>query len=173
MAMNQVLLELFRHNTWATLGLIEYCQGLSDDLLDATIPGTYGSIRETLRHLVRAEESYYWTVTRERFAEILPEQGPVALAELAERIRGLGPHWETLIQDEDLPSRETTTRDGWRVPAAVPMAQCVHHADTHRTHVLSLLGARGVEVPEYPDLSVWDHAISTGSMREPSASTGG
>ena len=150
--MNGVLLELYRHKTWATLRLIEHCQGLDDEHLDATIPGTFGTIRDTLRHLVGAEEGYFWTVTRERLSEPLPD-GPVPLGELAERIRRLGPRWEVLAQDADAPSREVTTRNGWRMPGAVPMAQAIHHADDHRSHVLSILGARGLEVP---DLSVWD-----------------
>jgi uncharacterized damage-inducible protein DinB len=50
--MNGALLSMYRHKTWATLRLIEHCQGLADDHLDATIPGTYGTIRDTLRHLV-------------------------------------------------------------------------------------------------------------------------
>jgi uncharacterized damage-inducible protein DinB len=53
--MNDVLLELYRHKTWATLRLIEHCQGLGDEHLDATIPGTFGTIRDTLRHLVNSE----------------------------------------------------------------------------------------------------------------------
>ena len=55
--MTEALLELYRHKTWATLRLIKYCQDLTDETLDATIPGTYGSIRETPRHLVGAEET--------------------------------------------------------------------------------------------------------------------
>jgi uncharacterized damage-inducible protein DinB len=158
--MNGALLELYRHKTWATLRLIEHCQGLDDEHLDATIPGTYGTIRDTLRHLVRSEEGYFWTLTRERLSEPLPD-GPVPMDELAERIRRLGPRWEILAQDADLPAREVTTRDGWRVPGAVPMAQAIHHADDHRSHVLSILGAGGLEVP---DLDVWSYAESAGHM---------
>jgi uncharacterized damage-inducible protein DinB len=84
--MNEVLLELYRHKTWATLRLIEHCQSLDDAQLDATIPGTYGTIRDTLRHLVGAEERYFWEVTGNRLAEPFPD-GPVPLAELAGRIR--------------------------------------------------------------------------------------
>jgi hypothetical protein len=89
--------------------------------------------------------------------------GPVPLGELADRIRRLGQRWEILAQDADAPGREVTTRDGWRTLVLVPMAQAIHHADDHRSHVLSILGARGLEVPE---LSVWDYAISTGLMHE-------
>jgi uncharacterized damage-inducible protein DinB len=169
--MNDVLLELYRHKTWATLRLIEYCQGLDDEHLDATIPGTFGTIRDTLHHLVRAEEGYFWTVTRERLSEPLGDvgDGPAPLGELAERIRRLRPRWEILSQDADSQRREVTTRDGWRTPGAVPMAQAIHHADDHRTHVLSILGARGLDVP---DLDVWEYADAAGLMRGPPASSG-
>src|SRR5262252_1200865 len=167
--MNEVLLELYRHKTWATLRLIEYCQGLGDEHLDATIPGTYGTIRETLHHLVRAEEGYFWTVTRERLSEPLPDE-PAPLGELAERIRRLGPRWEALVRETDLPDRPVMSRDGWRFPAWVSMTQAIHHADDHRTHVLSILGARGLEVPE---LDVWGYAFSVGVMEQLPPSSGG
>ncbi len=171
--MNGTLLELFRHKTWATLRLIGYCQDLADEHLDATTPGTYGTIRQTLRHLVEAEEGYFSILTRARFltkdeaaAFVFPDplpEGPVPLEDLAGRIRRLGPRWETLAQDADLPVREVTTRDGWSMPGAVPLAQVIHHADDHRTHVLSILGSRGLEVPE---LDLWGYADSAGLARE-------
>jgi NADPH:quinone reductase-like Zn-dependent oxidoreductase/uncharacterized damage-inducible protein DinB len=170
------LLALFRHKTWATLLLIEYCQDLADEHLDATTPGTLGTIRETLRHLVEAEEGYYSIVTREPFpskdvaeAFVFPDplpDGPVPLDELAERIRRLGPRWEVLAQDADLQAREVTTTDGWRLPAALVMAQAIHHADDHRSHILSILGARGVPLPEPNGLDVWGYAESAGLMQE-------
>jgi uncharacterized damage-inducible protein DinB len=111
--MTDALLELYRHKTWATLRLIEYCQGVADEHLDATTPGTFGTIRETLRHLVVAEEGYFRMLTRERLSEPLSD-GPVALNELAERIRRLGPRWELLAQDAEVAGREVTSSDGWR-----------------------------------------------------------
>lgn len=174
--MNGALLEQYRHKTWATLRLIEYCQGLGDEHLDATIPGTFGTIRETLRHLVAAEEGYFSILTRERFhtkeeaeafvlLDPLPE-GPVPLDELAERIRRLGPRWEVLAQDPDLPTREVTSTDGWRFPGAVAMAQAIHHADDHRSHIMSILGAQGLELPGPNDLDVWGYAEANDQMQE-------
>jgi uncharacterized damage-inducible protein DinB len=166
--MNGALLELYRHMTWATLCVIELCQGLDDEALDATIPGTFGTIRETLRHLVNAEEGYFRILTRERLSEPLPD-GPIPMDELAARIRRLGPRWEVLAQDTDRPTREATSSDGWRFPGWVPMAQAIHHADAHRSHVLSILGARGMKVP---DLGVWDYAEAVGQMHELQRVTG-
>ena len=168
--MNGTLLELFRHKTWATLRLIEHCQRLDNEHLDATIPGTYGTIRDTLRHLVNAEEGYFAILTGERLSEPLPH-GPIPLDELAERIRRLGPRWEILAQDTELADREVTSRDGWprsgwRMRGAAPMAQAIHDADEHRSQVLSILGARGLGAPA---LDVWSHAESTGLLQAPRA----
>ena len=162
--MSEVLLALYRHKTWATLRLIEYCQGIDAEHLDATIPGTYGTIRETLHHLVGAEERYLYRVTGERLSEPMPE-GPVGLDELAERIRRLGPRWEQLATDPEVQSRVVVTSDGWRLPAAVPMAQAIHHADDHRSHVMSILGARGLDVPEPNGLDLWGYAEAAGVMQ--------
>jgi uncharacterized damage-inducible protein DinB len=163
------LLALHRHKTWATLRLIEHCQELDDDHLDATMPGTYGTIRDTLRHLVHADEDYLSMLTGDPWPEPMSDR-PIPLDELADRIRRLGPRWEALAEDRDLANREAVADDGVRMPSAVPMAQAIHHADDHRTHVLSILGARGLEVP---DLDVWAYAESQGMLWAPEEAPGG
>jgi uncharacterized damage-inducible protein DinB len=162
------MLALFRHKTWATLRLIEHCKGLEDEHLDATIPGTYGTIRETLRHIVDAEEGYFLILTRAPFktkeaaaAYVDPDPlpgGPVPLDVLAERIRRLGPRWEELAADADIAGREVTSTDGWRWPGGVILAQTILHAGDHRTQIMSILGARGLELPGPNDLDAWGYA---------------
>jgi uncharacterized damage-inducible protein DinB len=169
------MLFLFRHKTWATLRLMEYCQGLHAEHLDATVPGTYGTIRETLRHIVDAEEGYLSILTRERFptkeaaaAYVFPDplpDGTLPVDVLAERIKRMGPRWEVLAQDAVLPGREVTTTDGYRLPGAVLLGQAIHHAGDHRTHVMSILGARGLALPGPNDLDAWGYAEETGLMQ--------
>lgn len=159
--MSEVLLELYRHKTWATLALIDFCAKLDVALLDATTPGTYGSIRDTLRHLVRAEEGYMQRVTGRPIADRLAEDASVDLADLAARIRRMGPEWEALARDPSAGDRMVTTDAGWRLKAADVMAQAVHHADDHRTHVLSVISAHGTEGP---DLDLWSYADANGRV---------
>ena len=103
-------------------------------------------------------------VTGERLAPPLPD-GPIPLPELADRIRRMGPRWELLAADTKAQAREVTTSDGWRLRAALPMAQAIHHADDHRSHVLSILGARGLPVPEPNGLDVWGYVEAEGLMQ--------
>src|SRR3712207_6716048 len=53
-----VLTALFEHNVWANLTLLDFCAQLSDEQLDTTAVGCFGSIRDTLVHIVGAEVSY-------------------------------------------------------------------------------------------------------------------
>jgi uncharacterized damage-inducible protein DinB len=166
--MNEALAELFQHKTWATLQLIEALEGMDADVLELTTPGTYGTIRATLHHLVSADQSYLATVTGNPPAHPLPA-GQVPLEALAGLTRELGPRWDAVAREPGIASRELTTRDGWRTPAAIAIAQAIHHAECHRGHVMSVIGAHGIELPGLDigeDLDVWHHGIAVGLMRE-------
>jgi uncharacterized damage-inducible protein DinB len=165
--MTSVLLELYRHKTWATLRLIEFCEKLPPENLEETTPGTYGSIRATLHHLVTAEDNYQTAVTGEPIGEPLPPDA--TLETLARRIRALAPRWEALANDPAAPEREVSNRAGTRIARGVAvLAQAIHHADDHRTQVASILGGRGVEPP---DLDVWAYGEEAGYVRTRRPST--
>jgi uncharacterized damage-inducible protein DinB len=50
-----LLADAFDHHVWATLTVLDACGSLTDEQLATTVPGTYGSILDTLRHLVGAD----------------------------------------------------------------------------------------------------------------------
>ena len=65
--------DFFKFNLWANLRLLDACAQLSNAQLDATIIGTFGSIRETLMHLFASEEGYARHVTGKAPAPLLRE----------------------------------------------------------------------------------------------------
>jgi len=165
--MSVVLLDLFRHNTWATLKLIDFCESLDPELIRERMPGTFGSVYSTLYHMVTSEEGYCFRVSGgplwEPLAEPTDFDNLPQLSEFADRFRKLGAQWEKVAQDPDLPTRAMRTSDGFDITGRVPMAQSIHHADDHRGQILSVLGARGIEVPE---LDIWAFAFEFNLMRE-------
>ena len=52
------MVELFQYNHWANQELMAICMGLSDEMMVASNPGSYGSIRETFAHILKAEISF-------------------------------------------------------------------------------------------------------------------
>ncbi len=57
--------DFFRYNLWANQRLLDACEQLSDEQLDATMNGIFGSVRGTLMHLFSSEEGYARSLTGE------------------------------------------------------------------------------------------------------------
>ena len=152
--------DLSRHHVWATDSLLAYCESLDDATMQATVPGTYGSILQTLQHLVDSDGSYIARITN-----AWPEGHPwsddqdVDLATLRERAAILG---KILIEfldgewDVDKVYLAYGGDDVFEVPAGVFVTQIFHHANEHRAHVCTALGALGIAPPE---VSAWEYAI--------------
>jgi uncharacterized damage-inducible protein DinB len=148
------LTTLFRHNLWANLRLLEQCAGLSAEQLDATIHGSFGSIRDTLEHIVTSEQSYFSRISTgqpRRHAEGAP---PLTMAEMLESARttGLGLiEWAPKVQADDTLQLdwEGTPRD---VPKAIILTQVINHATEHRAQVMAIMTQLGIEPP---DLQGW------------------
>ncbi len=53
-----LLADAFGHHVWATVRVLDACSALDDAQLATAVPGTYGSIIQTLRHLVDGDVFY-------------------------------------------------------------------------------------------------------------------
>ena len=163
--MGHGLHDLARHNAWATGQVLEYCRGLDEPTLRATVPGTYGTIIETLRHIVASEASYLARASGARSPHPWRSADPVGLDELAERAAELATTWERFLAgDVDIERLGEARGDEgelFAVPAGVFVTQALHHANEHRAHICTILGALGRDTPE---VSGWDWAIDTGRM---------
>jgi uncharacterized damage-inducible protein DinB len=161
--LDQLLIEAFRYNKWANLHLLDVCAKLSDDQLQLTAPGTYGTISSTLLHLVAAEQRYL-----RRLAGTKPEinerdQSAPTLAQLREHAARSGDQLIELasrITAEDTMEEE---RGGqlMKLHLWVVVVQAIHHGNDHRTHVCTILGAH--DIP-YGEMDVWAYGQATGAI---------
>ena len=60
------LVEFIRYNNWSNQQVLAACRDLDESQLAAAIPGAYGTIRQTLEHIIRAEASYLRLLTGSR-----------------------------------------------------------------------------------------------------------
>ena len=153
--MSALLAEFFRHNAWANQHLLDVCAGRTEQQLDATVPGTYGSIRDTLGHLLGAEKRYLAALSGveiERSSGALP--GFPAFDRLRDQARRTG-HGLIDVARRTRPNRIVRgVRGGepFAIPAAVFLMQAIDHATEHRTHIRTILTTLGIEPP---DLDAW------------------
>jgi uncharacterized damage-inducible protein DinB len=158
--MANVLVDLFRHNTWANERMLEYCAGLDDAQLDATEDGTYGSVSDTLVHLFGAQGRYAETLAGKRPEPMVSEREPWpgfetlrasahasnrVLEEVAARADSMGPvsrEWDGRIVE---------------LPVSLLLTQAINHATEHRAHINTILTQTAVE-PVPLDGWAWNDA---------------
>ncbi|NUM49091.1 MAG: DinB family protein [Anaerolineales bacterium] len=152
------LTTLFNHYLWANVSLFEQCANLTPEQLDATLLGTFGSIRETLEHIVRAEQNYLHRIrTGQRL--VRPENASsLTMAEMLASLRTTGEgliEWAGKVQPD-----ETVTVDWEGTPRGVPktilLTQAINHATEHRSQVMAILTQLGIEPPELDGWNYFD-----------------
>src|SRR3954463_12836463 len=67
---SSIVRDAFDHHVWAHNQILDACAGLTAEQLASTVPGTYGSILPTVRHLLGADRGYLNLLTNGRVTEI-------------------------------------------------------------------------------------------------------
>jgi len=157
--------DAFAHHVWATQRLIDTCLALTREQLEFVEPGTYGSIIETLRHLVSADASYLSVLSDGRYDQV--DESTMSLAQLRAVIERDGPGWqEVLLADLDPDAIVVRHRDDGsesHAPLGIRIAQVIHHGTDHRSQICTALTTLGIEPPL---IDAWDYAESEGRLQE-------
>lgn len=170
--MTDFLLRQMRHGVWANEKLIERCRALTDEQLELTVPGTYGTIRKTLAHIVASEEGYLVRLLGTLLHESpTREQDGPTLDAIAAHIPHVANAVERLFAkgspDPDRVIADTPMRRAgapqFEMAAWPPATQFVYHGIDHRSQIDTILSAHGLETL---DLQVWPYAMDLGASRE-------
>ncbi len=148
--MSESQIELFRHNVWATQRLFDACAGLSDAQLDATAGGTFGTVRDTLMHLVGAQERFVTALAEHGPVRVIREREPFpGVAELRDAARTSGVALVELAARAQSGATATTTWRGeeFTLPVWLLLLQAITHATEHRTQVAAILTQQGIQPP--------------------------
>ena len=160
-----MLADAFDHHIWATLRVLDACAPLSDEQLASVVPGTYGSILDTLRHTVGADCSYLWLLSGGKVDQVVEDSMDVAALRAA--IEANGPVWQAVLAtatDPDQPvTRHRDDGSSGTAPLGIRLAQVVHHGTDHRSQVCTALTALGITPPE---IDVWDMGDAQGRLSE-------
>ena len=159
--MTPPMLRQMRHDVWATQMLLDRCRTLTNEQLQFTAPGTYGTIQKTFAHIVRANEGYLNTygVIPQPFIDL-----DAPLEEIASRLARVREAVEQLFKSKEL-DFDRRIRDDRRkadLELWVPLAQFSHHGSDHRSQIGTILTLNGLEAPE---LDVWAYATAEGAFK--------
>ncbi len=160
-----LLTDAFGHHVWATVTLIDACLELDPGQLETAVPGTFGSILETLRHTAGADRSYLWLLTGGALPEV--DEASMDLAALRKVMAENGSAWAAYLAGDLDPDgfvvrhRDDGTESG--APLTIRLAQVIHHGTDHRSQVCTALTSLGIEPPA---IDAWDFAWKDGRLTE-------
>jgi uncharacterized damage-inducible protein DinB len=160
MKFTDTLTTLFSHHLWANLCLFERCAQLTGEQLDASIPGSFGSIAVTMQHIVTSEQSYFSRISTGKPRRYDENAAALTMAEMLESLRTTGTgliEWAAKVQAD-----ETVTVDWEGTPREVPktviLTQIINHATEHREQIKAIMTELGIEPP---DLQGWAYFDET------------
>ena len=143
--------------------MLDACAGLDDAQLATTLPGTYGSIFDTLRHLVDGDV-FYLDVLRGGEPEPFDKQAS-DIPMLRAVMEAHDPIWQALVARDVDPTADVVEYEdsGYEThaPLGIRLAQALYHGADHRSQVCTALTSLGIEPP---GIEVWDFAALDGRM---------
>jgi uncharacterized damage-inducible protein DinB len=145
------LADFFKFNLWANLRVLDACANLDNAQLDATMRGTFGSVRQTLMHICAGEEGYVQRFTGRRPEPALHERDPFpGFDELRRRARQSGEGLIATAEQFDPGQVLHLSYDGqlYAVPAIFVLIQAINHATDHRSQIATQLSQQNVTLPE-------------------------
>ncbi|MCB0128188.1 MAG: DinB family protein [Caldilineaceae bacterium] len=148
------LIEFVLYNQWANQQLLSICMKLDEELLAAKIPGTYGSILDTFRHLLRAEASFLQRVHGTAPRPAFNWDEVPSLAQLAVFADQVAETFLETVQNVVPTQNVHEENDEWTFDyqARLIFMSLAYHGIAHRTDMTTFLTSKGLEMPE---LDIW------------------
>jgi uncharacterized damage-inducible protein DinB len=144
------LVELIRYNNWANAEVIAACMKLTPDQLSASVQGSYGTIPETLGHMIFAEADYVGRMTGDRPQPSFRREDGPSLEELAafagivagallDAVHRIPPT-QNVHEEEDGLTMDYQARHLFM--------QAINHGIEHRTNITTIIASLGLPTPE-------------------------
>jgi len=150
------LAEFIRYNNWANQQVLEACQKLNEDQLAAAMPGAYGTIRDTLEHIIEGEAFYVGLLTGHRPQPPFKWEARPGLAEMRGYAAQVGNALVDAINRIRPTDRINEEDQGkkFHYQALAVFIQIINHGVEHRTNITTILSA-GQHTP--PGVDGWGY----------------
>ena len=165
--MSAILRSIIDHHIWANDRLLTFCEGLAEEQLALTVPGTYGPVHRMIVHIAEAEQVYLSRIPDTGITVTLDDEASplVPVVEVRAALQRTGQVWREVIDrwPDDLAFTYRTRRgDEERKTVSFSVVQMLDHGSEHRNQVRTTLSTHGIEPPEI-DGWLWDDEREAGT----------
>lgn len=143
--MKEILLDLAGYNLWANTLLADCCSQLPEALLEQTFAGSFGSIRDTVLHMLDAE-SIWWQRIKLQDSIIRPGDGFIgSTADAFKLLKQQDESWKSWIEHASIAalqhefSYRNTKREKFTQPTYQVLLHLFNHGTYHRGQLVNHL----------------------------------
>ena len=151
-----MLAEFVHYNNWANRQVLDACQKLSEGQLAVAMSGAYGTVRDTLEHIIRSEAGYVALLTGTRPDPPFKWEARPGVDEMTAYAAQVGQALEDAayrLAPTDHVYQEWQGRKVHYEALAV-FIQIVNHGIEHRTNITTILSH---EQQPRPDVDGWGY----------------
>jgi uncharacterized damage-inducible protein DinB len=143
-------MEFILYNNWANQQVLRACEHLSDNELAERIPGAYGTIRDTLEHIVQGETFYLKLLAGSYPEPPFKWEDRPGLTEVTAYAAQVGQSMVEMAR-QTLPNDPVTEEDGgkqFHYQALAVFIQIINHGIEHRTNITTVLNQGPYKPPK-------------------------
>jgi len=135
------VMEFILYNNWANQQVLQACLNLSEEQLATIIPGAYGTIRDTLQHIIEGEEFYVELLTGRRPQPSFQWGAKPGVPEMRDYGARVGNALVDAIHRIRPTDRVHEEGEGatFHYQALAVFIQIVNHGVEHRTNITTIL----------------------------------
>jgi uncharacterized damage-inducible protein DinB len=148
-----IINELYRYNSWANRRIVALCDGLTDAQLDEPRAMGFGSLRNTVFHILAAEEIWLERWTGVPWRPFPMEAAGLQLGDIARRLERVAAERQALV-DRERPDRwqrvceyKDSKGNTYRNRLEGLLLHVANHGTYHRAQALNSLKQFGRTVP--------------------------
>ena len=170
-----ILSDLFAHNDWANRKLLKLCEGLTDSQLDQAQEMGFGTLRNTVFHILEAENLWLERWQHKAPRALVSHANGQSVAELVQMVKHTARQrnqWlaEMGTDDQRAVSYIDTEQQPWTHALGDLMIHVTNHGIHHRAQVLNFLRIFDRRIPAGVDYLFWKMACP--SCEQPAGSLG-
>ncbi len=128
--------DLFNHNDWANRSIAELCEGLADDVLDAPRTMGFGSLRNTLFHILEAEKLWLERWQGQPWRPLQADAQGMTIQQISDQARDIAAQRNELLSREQATgfSRLVEFQDSQQNFSKFRLGSLLNHVSNHGIH---------------------------------------
>ena len=159
-----ILQDLFGHNDWANARIHSLCATLSDEQLDKYREMGFGSLRNTVFHILEAEKLWLERWQSKPWRPLEPDAKGMSITDIRAESQAVSEIRNAMMADDASSGygRIVDFQDSLQNAYSIPVGDLMHHVANHGIHhraqALSYLKGFGLTIPVGLDYIFWKMA---------------